>query len=76
MVKYQVAFVRYSYHGDAMSGLAQDFGYAFRVIRSRPAPSTVIVFTLALGIGINTMFFSSFYSMILRPMPLRNQSSL
>lgn len=59
-----------------MSGLAQDLGYAFRVIRSRPVPSTVIVLTLALGIGINTMFFSSFYSMILRPMPFEKPEQL
>jgi hypothetical protein len=52
------AVARSANHGGAMPELAQDLNYAFRVVRSRPVPSAVIIFTLALGIGINTMFFS------------------
>jgi len=52
-----------------MASLLQDLGLAIRVIRRRPGTSAVIVLTLALGIGVNTMFFSGLNGMVLRPLP-------
>jgi putative ABC transport system permease protein len=52
-----------------MTAVLQDVRTAFRAIRKWPAAYGVIVLTLALGIGINTMFFTFFSGMVLRPLP-------
>jgi putative ABC transport system permease protein len=59
-----------------MSGLMQDIGFAVRVIRKRPGASAVIVLTLALGISVNTTFFTFFNGMILHPLPFEDPERL
>lgn len=49
--------------------LARDIRYAVRGMIARPLLATVIVITLALGMGANTAIFSVVYSVLLRPLP-------
>jgi putative ABC transport system permease protein len=56
--------------GDAtMSVIAQDFRLALRGVRRNPGFSSVIVGTLALGIGATTTTFSVVYGLVLDPFP-------
>ena len=59
-----------------MLDLLQDFRFAARILRKRPGASLVIILTLALGIGVNSTFFSSFYAMALRPLPFESPHEL
>jgi len=47
----------------------QDLRYALRTLRNHPGFAAVVVLTMALGIGINTTFFSLF-SLMFRPIPV------
>src|SRR5689334_107771 len=49
---------------------------AFRSLRSSPIVSLLAVLSLALGIGANTAIFSLIDGLLLRPLPVRDPSSL
>ncbi|HUF75298.1 MAG TPA: ABC transporter permease, partial [Longimicrobiales bacterium] len=59
-----------------MDRIARDLGYACRTLRRRPGFASLIVLTLALGIGANTAVFSVVRSVLLRPLPFPEDERL
>jgi len=59
-----------------MDGLIQDFRYALRQMRHHPGYSTLMVLTLALGIGATTAMFSLVDRALFRSLPYPNDDQL
>ena len=59
-----------------MQALLQDLRYGGRIIRNQPGYSLLIVLTLALAIGANTVIFSFANVLALRPLPLKDPDTL
>jgi predicted permease len=51
-----------------LEDLLQDLRYAWRTLRKRPAFLTTAVFSLALGIGANTVVFGVVHALLLNPL--------
>jgi macrolide transport system ATP-binding/permease protein len=56
--------------------LGKDVGYALRALRKSPGFTLVAILTLAFGMGINTTIFSFFYTLVLRPLPVKDPGSI
>jgi len=54
----------------------QDLRYALRGMRSSPFVTSVVIASLALGIGANTAIFSILYSVMLRGLPVARPQEL
>lgn len=59
-----------------METVLKDIRSGIRNLLKRPGFTTVAVLTLALGIGVNTSIFSLFYSLALRPLPVKDAAEL
>jgi len=59
-----------------MDHLIRDLRTTFRSIRKRPGFSSVVIITLAMGIGANTAVFSIFNGVLLRPLPYAEPEDL
>ena len=56
--------------------LLQDLRYAARTLLRNAGFTTVSVFALALGIGVNTVAFTAYKAFVARPLDARDPSTL
>src|SRR5205809_2888316 len=59
-----------------MRTLIQDLRYGARVARSQPGFSFVVILTLALAIGANTVIFSFANILLIRPLPIADSGRI
>ena len=65
-----------SRRGAWLEEVLRDVRVGLRMLRQAPAFASVVIFTLALGVGANTAIFSVVYGVLLRPAPFADLDSL
>ena len=60
----------------ALESLWQDMRYAVRTLGHSPSYTTVVILTLAVGIGVNAAIFSFAYGILLRPLQVKDPKSV
>ena len=68
--------VRDSRAGTGISTIWQDMRFAVRVLRKSPGFTTVVILTLALGIGANTAIFTLVNAVLLQTIPVTHPEEL
>jgi len=63
-------------YGDRMDTLLQDLRFTMRALRRSPGFATVVILSLALGIGANTLVYSVLDGLVLHPFPFPNADRL
>lgn len=59
-----------------MSQFSQDIKFALRLLRRSPGFTSVVVLSLALGIGASTAMFSVVHAALLKPLPFKDPARL
>lgn len=59
-----------------LENLVRDAAFAVRTLRKNPGFTSVVVLTLALGLGVNTALFTWFNAAAFRPLPVLNPDQL
>jgi predicted permease len=59
-----------------LDSLFRNIGYALRQLRKNPGFTTIVIFTLALGIGANTAIYTLLDQALLRSLPVKNPEEL
>ncbi|MCG8528625.1 MAG: ABC transporter permease [Opitutales bacterium] len=59
-----------------ISDLIRDVRYSFRSLRKNKGVSGVVILTLAVCIGVNATFLSALYSLVLKPLPVKEPENL
>jgi len=60
----------------ALAGVLHHVRYGIRRMRRAPALATIVVLSLALGIGANNAIFSLVHAIVLRNLPVKDQARL
>jgi predicted permease len=61
--------VRATWRWASLESVRQDLSYAFRVLRKSPGFTAATLFSLTVGIGLNSSVFSVLNAILLRPLP-------
>ena len=59
-----------------MDTLRYDVRHAIRTLSREPVTSLIVILTLALAIGANTAVFSAVHTVLIRPLPYAQPTSL
>ena len=70
------AYVEYDSGGVWMDTFRYDLRHAMRATGRQPVTSAIVILTLALAIGANTAVFSAVHSVLIRPLPYPQPTSL
>ncbi|PYU98456.1 MAG: hypothetical protein DMG26_18665 [Acidobacteria bacterium] len=62
--------------GNGIETLIQDVRYGLRVLVKNPGVTTVVLLSLALGIGANTAIFSLLNAVVLKALPVQHAEEL